>query len=214
MREAVVSINETDFEALGIEDLAALCRDAGLLDFEELACRGEGAIVQVEVERRMDEDRLETLKYVEGWEYVGTSNGVYTYLVEFVVPALSERITEFTDELVGNCVPEMSPDGNTISLVGPQEAIRGTIETYERAGVSPELRKLTTYEGGKKSLDVLTERQREIIRTAYEMGYYEVPREATNGDIAAELRIDPSTVTEHLQRAERNLLAQYFASGS
>lgn len=42
------------------------------------------------------------------------------------------------------------------------------------------------------------------------MGFYEVPKEASADDIAAELNLDPSTVNEHLQRAERNFLRQFF----
>jgi predicted DNA binding protein len=40
------------------------------------------------------------------------------------------------------------------------------------------------------------------------MGYYEVPKEVSADEIAAELNLDSSTVNEHLQRAERNLLEQ------
>jgi len=40
------------------------------------------------------------------------------------------------------------------------------------------------------------------------MGYYEVPKQVSSEEIAAELDLDPSTVAEHLQRAERNLLGQ------
>jgi len=35
-----------------------------------------------------------------------------------------------------------------------------------------------------------------------------VPKEVSAGKIAEELGLDSSTVTEHLQRAERNLLGQ------
>ena len=48
------------------------------------------------------------------------------------------------------------------------------------------------------------------MTAAYEMGYYEVPREVSTADVAAELGVDASTVTEHLQRAEHNLLARYL----
>ncbi|SFC70355.1 HTH DNA binding domain-containing protein [Halobiforma haloterrestris] len=51
----------------------------------------------------------------------------------------------------------------------------------------------------------------EGIRTAVDMGYYEVPREATAEEVAAELELDSSTVTEHLQRAERNVLTRVLS---
>jgi predicted DNA binding protein len=54
--------------------------------------------------------------------------------------------------------------------------------------------------------DTLTERQAEVIETAYEMGYFEYPR-ATNAEtVAAELDIHPSTLAEHLAAAQAKLL--------
>lgn len=52
----------------------------------------------------------------------------------------------------------------------------------------------------------LTSRQLEVLRTAYEMGYFERPRKANAGEVAATLGIDPSTFTEHLSVGLRKLL--------
>lgn len=114
-------------------------------------------------------------------------------------------------DLVGTCDPDLHERGANMSLVGPQEAIVGTLTEYERDGVSPELRKLGEYQGQTRPMDELTDRQREVIQLAYEMGYYEVPRAISTEDVAAELDLDPSTVAEHLQRAERNLLTHHLA---
>ncbi|WP_311171926.1 helix-turn-helix domain-containing protein [Halobellus ordinarius] len=53
----------------------------------------------------------------------------------------------------------------------------------------------------------LTDRQREVLRTAHEMGYFEHPKRANAGEVAAELGIDPSTFTEHLAAAQGKLLS-------
>ena len=39
------------------------------------------------------------------------------------------------------------------------------------------------------------------------MGYYDVPRDATAKEVASEVGLDDSTVSEHLRRAERNLVS-------
>nr|WP_305149289.1 helix-turn-helix domain-containing protein [Halobellus litoreus] len=93
-----------------------------------------------------------------------------------------------------------------MSLVGPHEAISGQLNEYEAAGVSPTLQRIGGYDGPDYPLDDLTARQREVIQTAWEMGYYEVPKAVSAKEIATELELDSSTVNEHLQRAERNLL--------
>ncbi|SDX86369.1 helix-turn-helix domain-containing protein [Halobellus clavatus] len=57
----------------------------------------------------------------------------------------------------------------------------------------------------------LTERQREVIETAHELGYFEHPKGANAGDVAAELDIALSTFSEHLAAAQRKLLAAILA---
>lgn len=54
--------------------------------------------------------------------------------------------------------------------------------------------------------DRLTDRQREVLRTALEMGYFEYPRDANATAVAEALDIDLSTFTEHLAVAQSKLL--------
>jgi len=206
MREADLSVSEAAFDEMGIEELVSLAREAGLVDIEELACHGNGAVVQVEVESRYDEGRLSSLSYVDQWTHVAETGGTHLYVLSFTAPALPDGISDQAADLVGTCDPEITDQGATISLSGPQDAISGTVSEYESAGVSPDLRKLGGYEGPDRPLDDLTDKQRDVVRAAWELGYYEVPREASSENVAAELDLDPSTVAEHLQRAERNLL--------
>ena len=57
----------------------------------------------------------------------------------------------------------------------------------------------------------LTDRQREVLRTAYRMGYFERPRDANAGAVADALDIAPSTFAEHLATAQRKLLEETLA---
>jgi len=51
----------------------------------------------------------------------------------------------------------------------------------------------------------LTARQFEILRTAFEMGYFERPRTANATEVAAALDINISTFTEHLAAAQHKI---------
>jgi predicted DNA binding protein len=53
----------------------------------------------------------------------------------------------------------------------------------------------------------LTETQREAMSTAFTLGFYDSPREATRQDVANELGISPQAVGSRLQRGTRRLLA-------
>jgi hypothetical protein len=52
----------------------------------------------------------------------------------------------------------------------------------------------------------LTERQREALEVARDLGYYDPPRGATHADVAAALGCAPATATVHLQKAEAKLV--------
>jgi predicted DNA binding protein len=54
--------------------------------------------------------------------------------------------------------------------------------------------------------DRLTARQREVLATAYEMGYFDHPKRANAGEVAAVLDISQSTFAEHLAAAQRKLV--------
>lgn len=58
--------------------------------------------------------------------------------------------------------------------------------------------------------DALTDRQHEVLRTAYLGGYFEWPRDTTGEDLATSLGIAKPTFHEHLRAAERKLLTTFF----
>lgn len=212
MREAIIDLSDGELADLGYGDLISLCREATLHDIELLEDEGKRAVPQIEVEDRLDEDRLDSLECVVDWELVSETGDTYLYLLEVVALEMPESAPEAHEELVGPCKPTVTDQGLLLSLVGSQETIRDMIRHFQDAGITPDLQKLGEYEGGTRAFDGLTERQVEVMRTAYDMGFYDVPRSVTTDEIASEIGIDPATVSEHLQRAERNLLSQQLTS--
>ena len=53
----------------------------------------------------------------------------------------------------------------------------------------------------------LTERQREVLSAAYDAGYFDHPKGANAGEVAADLGIDRSTFSEHIAAAHRKILS-------
>ena len=52
----------------------------------------------------------------------------------------------------------------------------------------------------------LTARQRTVLTTAIDSGYYEIPREVTTAELAEEVGLARRTAEEHLRRAERKVV--------
>lgn len=67
-----------------------------------------------------------------------------------------------------------------------------------------------TTEGEPDRSAELTSDQHEALELALEWGYFDVPRRTTLVDLAAELGISDSAVSERLRRAQTTLAAAYF----
>ncbi|WP_339105455.1 helix-turn-helix domain-containing protein [Haloterrigena salinisoli] len=74
------------------------------------------------------------------------------------------------------------------------------------------LRRLTRDGDPEPPGDGLTDPQREALRTAYELGYFRVPRGASLEDVAAELGVSASSVSERLRRAQTQLIEESVAT--
>lgn len=59
---------------------------------------------------------------------------------------------------------------------------------------------------------VLTERQREVLERAYEMGYFDHPKDANAAEVAAALDINGSTFAEHISAAQSKILESILES--
>ncbi|WP_408957630.1 helix-turn-helix domain-containing protein [Natrinema sp. 74] len=74
------------------------------------------------------------------------------------------------------------------------------------------LHRLTRDGAAESPGDGLSDRQREALRTAYEMGYFHIPRKTSLKAIAAELGISASSVSERLRRAQLQLIEETVAT--
>jgi predicted DNA binding protein len=106
---------------------------------------------------------------------------------------------------------EYDPDGTVaFSIFGPDAEIQAAIEAVPDP-VEVSIEAVGGLAATPATVDAgLTERQREAVETAIELGYYDVPRTANQDDVAAALDCAPSTAAEHLRKAESQVLWALF----
>jgi predicted DNA binding protein len=98
-------------------------------------------------------------------------------------------------------------DGWRVRIRFPdRETLRKYVEYCEQQGLTLDLRQLYDAEGPDDDAFGLTERQRESLRTATEMGYFEVPRKVELEDLADVLGVSRQAVSERLRRANERLV--------
>jgi len=158
---------------------------------------------------------------VDEWTFVGRAGDIRRYQV---FPALSleeqlgHRIADLSglealataDAIIERI--EVKPDGwRQTGWFANRDAFNQFSSFWQRnAGFR--LCRLTRDGEPESPGDGLTDRQYEALRTAYELGYFDIPRHASLEDIAVELDISASSVSERLRRAQTQLIQETVAT--
>jgi len=135
-------------------------------------------------------------------------NCVVAY-IHFDPTSTVERLADIPEKkgLVVETPMKFEEDGGLeVTLVGPEANLRDALaQVPENVEVS--VVRVGSYSpGAHQSLTRLSERQREVLRTAHELGYYQQPRRATHEEIAEELDCTSANVGEILRRVENALV--------
>ena len=100
------------------------------------------------------------------------------------------------------------PDGRVAwTVIGPSaDNISSLVERLRKAGCEVEVTALRDRSEDR----VLTYHQEKVLRIAYELGYYDIPRMINLDEFAAKVGISKSTLAVILRRAERRLIAGHI----
>ncbi|WP_348610998.1 helix-turn-helix domain-containing protein [Halobaculum rarum] len=191
------------------------------LELAELVPRGDGRYAEFFNVTGADPDRIAALAA----EHEGTEVAlVETYrdgsLFEFLVSGdcPARRLAELgaLPRTVrgaagrGTIVAEIPSEADPAGIVGTflEETPEATLVSKRgKRSMGPLLSEATLH----RTLEAqLTDRQREVLQTAFEAGYYDWPRGCTGEAVASELGISSATFSEHVHAAERTLIATLF----
>jgi len=212
MRRLILEVSEKELTKVGIElppfkkikslELLYFLRQ----DHEEFA-----AISQVEFKDSTSkiEDLLVGGFLVEAQVLERQKNGVYIVFLRSG-PSLSSVLNSIGIES-GYLFPPLgiSDEKVKFSFLGSEQQIKDFMEGIDAIGIRYRVVLLTDANFSPTSpLNQLTEKQREVLITAYKLGYYEIPRKITSKELANKLGLVDSTVAEHLRKAEQRLMMQ------
>lgn len=210
LRELRLQLSQSALAALGVEELRSLQDECAYVRIRSLSCRRCSGTAMVEVDEPVEADRFEDLDYVHSFDLVGRGPDRLECLLRTELPRCQEPLDDQDGEFYVDGPLYLDDDGLPFTAVATQEAL-AQLESVFGAGedFSTQLDVLCIgeYTGQTNHVEALTERQREVLTTAFERDYFDVPRGVTATELAAEFDLHTSTVLEHLRRVERNLLA-------
>lgn len=217
MRYATVTLTWTDVSVHPVDDIFASSDAVTVAAIRYVSPIHEGRYAEL-VELTGDLDAARTLLDGAGdaleYDVTGKDGRGVAYvqcrsvgLVEDLLTVLHEHDVVLDWPL--HYVDTATERGLTLTVIGTSRAIQRAAAALPD-DVHLDLERMGEYEPAADRLaSVLTDRQRELFDLAVEEGYYEVPRETTHRDLAAELDLSPGTVSEHLQRVEAKLVSTY-----
>lgn len=188
------------------------------VSLEKMLPRGDGAYAEFFSIEGADPDRV--LERAAASDPVDPrlvsrydDGGLFEFVVGGFCPAraLAERgaipRTVHSEDGVGTIVVEIPGEENVSEIVEGFLADHPSVEVVAKR-TTDRVTPLFTQSDLKQVLgDRLTDRQREVLKTAFDLGYYESGGGATGKAVADELGITAATVSQHLKAAERELVS-------
>ncbi len=136
------------------------------------------------------------------------SNSVHVALVTFKPMGWMAKAYRFPDVYPMGPL-EIRDEKVKVGFVGQSAQISRLLEEMERTKLRYKILSLTDAKfAAESSLSKLTDKQRSILMSAYNLGYYDIPRRFDSEQLAKKLNLSKSTVAEHLRKAEHRLIAE------
>lgn len=129
-------------------------------------------------------------------------------LTESVLCSTLQGSSSFCRSCLFHAVPKS--DGTvewTVAFTG-REALNELLDVLKREKVDVKILRLTSI----VDAETLTDRQRKLVETALEEGFFDYPRRITLRQLAKKTGASASTVSEVLRRAQKKILSTYGRS--
>jgi predicted DNA binding protein len=116
-------------------------------------------------------------------------------------------------ELMARPPDFLKVDRMKVEMIGKENEIKKLLHYTNKWGDNSfKILGLTSIDTkGGSLLSKLTSRQRQMLLTAYALGYYDVPRRISSDELSIHLNVDKSTIVEHLRKAERKIIGSIIA---
>jgi len=218
MRRLILEVPEKELAKIGIEmPLFDKIKSLEILYFLKQDQQEFTAVSRVEF--KDPQTKVEELKsngfLVEAQTLEQQKDGAYTVFMRGG-PSLSSVLKSIGVDS-GYLFPPIGVSEGKIKItfLGNEAQVRTFLEKIDTAEIRYKVVMLTDASFSPFSpLNQLTEKQREVLLSAYKYGYYDIPRRINTKQLSKKLGIGDSTLAEHLRKAERHLLISLLSQNS
>lgn len=146
---------------------------------------------------------------IEVLSVLKSKDNKHTCLIRYMEPEETRGQFQESDLGLVHTTPTIiSPEKFIISMMGEQENLSDFVEMMKNIGT---IRRMSFRRAAYQKADilnVLTEKQREVMVAAYKNGYYDYPKKISSKALSQKISISKPTLLQHMRKAERRMLQE------
>lgn len=152
---------------------------------------------------------LSGLKHVQEYEVIFSSSSVYWTRSVFTkdYPSIYKTVLDLGSMPILPLTISSGTQYYTILSSSP-ELLKRLLKELKKRFTSVEIKSLSSTPFKSKE-SLLTRKQLDAFKLAYDLGYYRIPKDLAIKDLAQKLGIKPTSMQERLKRAEKRILSDY-----
>lgn len=201
MREAFQKIERYEIlEALKINYEEGICVD----------------LIEVTTRPGISIDDVGSIDKMEIINVIKSNGNKHTCLAKYY--EIEENMDDFREtdlDLIQSTPTIIAPDKVTATMIGESENLNKFIESIKSSGGKILNINITKAAYQKHDiLTVLTEKQRDILITAHQNGYYKYPKRINSEKLSEKVNLSKATMVQHLRKAEGRIMDEILAGHS
>jgi predicted DNA binding protein len=139
----------------------------------------------------------------------------HTCLIRYTEPEETKGMFQESDLGLIHTIPTIiSPEKFTVSMMGETKNLSDFVEMMRQAGV---VLKMSIRRAAYQQADilaVLTDKQREVMVSAFQNGYYDFPKKISSKRLCRKVGISKPTLLQHMRKAEGRILGEIMTGYS
>lgn len=133
----------------------------------------------------------------------------HTCLIRYTEPEETKGQFQESDLGLVHTIPTIvSPEKLTISMMGERENLSNFVEMMKNVGTIQKMSFRRAAYQKADLLNVLTEKQREVMVAAFKNGYYEYPKKISSKALSHKVNISKPTLLQHMRKAEGRIIRE------
>jgi predicted DNA binding protein len=133
----------------------------------------------------------------------------HTCLIRYTEPDETKGQFQESDLGLVHTIPTiLSPEKFTISMIGEQKNLSDFVEMMRNVGDIKRMAIRRAAYHKADILEVLTDKQREVMVAAFQNGYYDYPKKIGSEGLSLKVGISKPTLLQHMRKAEGRIFRE------